>query len=113
MTRVDDGQRFTHLRHQQLVVTIRKPGNGVPETLIGLLDRTLDEPRRAFLLALLIASAVPDAKLTGFPAFAVQWAAAGTLGLAWLSREVIYSTRGRKMSGGRPRAGRHRRRPEG
>jgi hypothetical protein len=66
-------------------------------TVIGLIYRIVDEPRRAFTLAVILLPvlasvvqiAVPAAMLAGFPAPAVWWSGAGALGLSWLSRAIV------------------------
>ena len=76
-------------------------GNEDPVTIIALIFRIVDEPRRAFTLAVILlpvlASAVqvaaPAAVLAGLPAPAFWWSGTGALGLGWAVRLI-----GRKRS---------------
>jgi hypothetical protein len=87
--------------------------NDNPATAIELIGRILGEPQRAFTLALLVGSVVPETKLTGFLAFAVHWGMTVALGLSSLRRGITCSGTGRTARGSRPRRGRHRRRRRG
>jgi len=67
-----------------------------PVTVIGLIYRIVDEPRRAFTLAVVLLPVlasvvqitVPTALLAGCPAPDLWWSGTGALGLGWLSRTI-------------------------
>jgi hypothetical protein len=71
-------------------------GNEDPVTVIGLIFRIVDEPRRAFTLAIILLPvlasvvqvAAPAAVLAGLPAPAFWWSGTGALGLGWLARLI-------------------------
>jgi hypothetical protein len=73
-----------------------------PVTVIGLIFRVVDEPRRAFTLAIILLPvlaavvqvAAPTAVLAGLPAPAFWWSGTGAVGLGWLAR-LIRRRRGR------------------
>jgi hypothetical protein len=54
-----------------------------PVTVVGLIYRIVDEPRRAFAFALILPV------LAGWPAPAIWWSGTGVLGLSWLSRALV------------------------
>jgi hypothetical protein len=80
-------------------VTTRHRASEDPETVIGLIYRIVDEPRRAFTLAVILlpvlASVVqitgPTATLAGFATPAVWWSGTEALGLGWLARACASS----------------------
>jgi hypothetical protein len=101
MARLDDGERLVPVNTSE-----------DPATIVGLIYRIVDEPRRAFTLAVIllpvlasvIQITVPTAMLAGLPAPAVWWSGTGALGLSWLSRAIVRLIRcktGRAGPGGR------------
>ena len=91
---LDDGERLVTTRHH---------ASEDPVTVIGLIYRIVDEPRRAFTLAVILLPVlasvvqitVPTAMLAGFPAPAVWWSGTVALGLSWLSRAIVRLIRGK------------------
>jgi hypothetical protein len=91
-------------------VTTRHHASEDPVTVIGLIYRIVDEPRRAFtlavillpVLALVVQITVPTAMLAGFPAPALWWSGTGALGLSWLSRAIVRLIRCKPGSAARP-----------
>ena len=91
-------------------MTIRHHTSEDPVTVIGLIYRIVDEPRRAFTLAVILLPVlasvvqitVPTAMLAGFPARAVWWSGTGALGLGWLSRAIVRLIRCKPGGAARP-----------
>lgn len=97
-------------------MTIRHRSSEDPVTVIGLIYRIVDEPRRAFTLTAvllpILAAAVqviaPRATLEGF-GLRWWWSGTGALGLGWLLRALAVrgtSRTGRRLPGRLGAAGR-------
>src|SRR6266568_8090755 len=75
-----------------------KPTEDDPVTVVALIYRIVDQPRRGFICAVLLlpilAAAVqvaaPAAKLLGLPASALLWSGTGIAGCGWVLRAVIH-----------------------
>jgi hypothetical protein len=77
------------------------PASEDPVTVIGLIFRIVDEPRRAGTLVLILLPvllpvlaavmqlAAPAARLAGLPLPAFWWSGSGLVGFGWLSRTTV------------------------